>query len=265
MIVIICQLVIAISLFIIIYRLYPLYYLRYLIRSYEDNHQTRLIIICNLDEDLKFYHIYNHIFNLLLSRYIFNINDPNIINNIINNKNKKLTIIVDSYGGYITNNDILVNLINKQNNTESYVLDQAMSAATLIVLSTNKIYMSKDAVLGPTDPQLTLTNNQTYSVKSLIDLCNNKNKDYISDEYLINYYDNKKLYIENKETTKKLLEKHYKKNISDIKKKNILDKLTNGDISHHTILQYNYLSKYININFHISSDIKQIYHYYSKT
>jgi ClpP class serine protease len=265
MLIIICQLIIITMLSMILYRLYPIYYLRYLIQSYQNNNQTRLIIICNLDGDLKFYHIYNHIFNLMLSQYIYNINDDNLITNINNNKKNKLSLIVDSYGGDIINNDILIDMINGQINTESYILDKAMSAATLIVLSTNKIYMYKHAVLGPTDPQITLSNNEIYSVKSLIDLCENKSKDSISDEYLINYYDNKKLYTENKITTKKLLNKHYKQNISDIKKNNILDKLTNGDISHHTTLHYNYLSKYIKINTNISTEIKQIYSYYSRS
>jgi hypothetical protein len=259
--------ILCVLLYLIIYKICTLYTLRNQIKSYEKINNTNLILITDIPENYRYYHGYNCIINFILSSYIYNIDSDKLINHLYklnnnNNNNKNLTLIIDSNGGSIINNDIIINLTSNHFNTTSYILDHAMSAATMIALSSNSIYMSEHSILSPTDPQITIRN-ETYSIKSLIDLCENKNKDDINDEFLISYYENKKLDIENKENIRKFLNKHYKNKLSEIKKRNVFNKLTSGNISHHTPISYNYLKKHLKINLITSSHIKEIYKLYN--
>jgi ClpP class serine protease len=236
---------------------------KYEIIKYNKKNNTKIIIICDDDiSDYKYYNLRGYLINYIYKYDIININNYQLITQITNNNNN-ITIIIESTGGDIISNDNVIHVLINKNNIKTYILTEAKSAATMIVFASSKIYMSKYAILGPTDPQVTL-NNHIYSVKSLINLCENKSKDYISDEYLINYYDNKKLYDENKDNIVKLLSKHYIKNISNIKKQELIDTLTNGDISHHIPIGYNYLKKYLKIDTNISQSILDLYSNYKK-
>ena len=246
----------------IINNIYKIIEFKKTIIEYNKKNNTKLIIICDNDiTDYKIYQIYNKILDYYCRYDIININNYQLITQIINNNNN-VTIIIESLGGDISSNDNIINIM-MNNKINTYILTEAKSAATMIVLGSSNIYMDKHATLGPTDPQISI-NNITYSVKSLINLCENKTKDNITDEYLINYYENKKLYYENIENVKKMLSKHFIKNISNNKKEEIINKFTDGEISHHIPINYNYLKKYININTNISLNIRNIYTNYKK-
>jgi hypothetical protein len=93
-------------------------------------------------------------------------------------------------------------------------------------------------------------------------MCEEKDKNYISDKYLINYYDNKKLHYENIELVDKLIQNKLRKNISKDKKSQLIYELTSGDYSHHRPLSGIYLQKYLNINLNFPKYIDDIYNLY---
>lgn len=201
------------------------------------------------------------IFEYILNEFIFDINDyANIIKKI---KNKQtINIILDTYGGEISSNDILVNFINDSKiKINGYVFKKSQSAGTILALISNKLYIKPEAILSPTDPQISV-DGETYSVKSIINMCEEKDKNYISDKYLINYYENKKLHYENMDLINKLLENKFKKNISKDKKSHILYKLTSGDYSHHLPLSGHYLNKYLDVNLNFPKNIDEIFKIY---
>jgi hypothetical protein len=220
--------------------------------------------------------IRNHIFKigLILFEYffddlIFDINDNYKIieklKNKLSDKDCKLNninVILDTYGGEIMSNDILLNFIlDSKIKITSYVIKKSQSAGTLLALISDKLYINSEAILSPTDPQITI-DDETYSVKSIIDMCTQKNIDNISDKYLLSYFENKKLHYENIEMMTKLLDKKYRKNISKQKKSEILYEMTSGDYSHHRPLSGIYLNKYLEVYLNIPKSINQLYDIY---
>ena len=210
----------------------------------------------------------NHIFKLTLIIFEYichdNIFDIDSHDDIIKKiKNKKIkNIILDTTGGSILSNDILINFIlTSQIKLNIYVPRKAQSAGTLLALSANNLYVDKDAYLSPTDPQITFEN-ETYSIKSFMELCDNKDTNYITDKYLLCYYENKKLYDENITLIIKLLEKKFKKNIKDKEKTSFIFELTTGKYSHHKPISGTYLSKYLNLNICLPQNIIDIYTIY---
>jgi hypothetical protein len=90
----------------------------------------------------------------------------------------------------------------------------------------------------------------------------NKDTNYITDKYLLCYYENKKLYDENITLITKLLEKKFKKNIKDKDKTSFIFELTSGIYSHHKPISGIYLSKYLNVNICLPQNIIDIYTIY---
>jgi len=201
------------------------------------------------------------IIEYILNEYLFDINDyTNIIKKIKNNHN--INIILETNGGDISSNDILVNFIHDSKiNINGYVFKKSQSAGTILALISNKLYIKSEAILSPTDPQISI-DGETYSVKSIINMCEEKDKNYISDKYLINYYENKKLHYENIELVDKLIQNKLKKNISKEKKSQLIYELTSGDYSHHKPLSGTYLNIYLNINLNFPKYIEDIYNLY---
>jgi hypothetical protein len=190
---------------------------------------------------------------------IFDINDSI---NIISHLKPQLNIILETYGGNIDSNDQIINHIITHNlKLNIYVFKYSQSAGTLLALCANKLYMTKNAFLGPTDPQITI-DDITYSLKALNDLCENKDFNYIADKILLTYYDSKKLHNENIENIEKILKNKFKKNITVLNKETFIEKITAGNISHHTPLNYIFLNKYLNINLDIPKNIINIYNLY---
>ena len=222
------------------------------------------IIICNKPTQKKFYNIFLMFFDYILDDYIFDIDShDDIIKKI---KNSKINnIILDTTGGSILSNDILINFIlTSKIKLNIYVPRKAQSAGTLLALSANNLYVDKDAYLSPTDPQITFEN-ETYSIKSFMELCDNKDTNYITDKYLLCYYENKKLYDENITLIIKLLEKKLKKNIKDKDKTNFIFELTSGTYSHHKPISGTYLSKYLDVNICLPQNILDIYNIFDNS
>jgi len=231
----------------------------YLLKNKLNNNNT--IIIYNKPNSTYINKISLLIIEYILNEYLFDINDYTNIIKKIKNKNN-INIILDTYGGDVSSNDILVNFIQDSKiNINGYVFKKSQSAGTILALISNKLYIKSEAILSPTDPQISL-DGETYSIKSIINMCEEKDKNYISDKYLINYYDNKKLHYENIELVDKLIQNKLRKNISKDKKSQLIYELTSGDYSHHRPLSGIYLQKYLNINLNFPKYIDDIYNLY---
>jgi len=68
---------------------------------------------------------------------------------------KKLTVLVETNGGYIETVERIVSVFRKHYDVVEYVVpNYAYSAGTILVLSGDEIYMDYYSVLGPIDPQM---------------------------------------------------------------------------------------------------------------
>ncbi len=219
--------------------------------------EYNIILICDIEDYcFKMYKIIK-----LFKMNIFDINDDvSIINYLI--KNPETEILLDTNGGYISSNDKLVNfIINSELNLKTYVLRKAYSAGTVLALCSSNLYMDRNASLGATDPQITILK-ETISIKSLIKMCEEKEKNNISDLYLIQYYESRKLYYENINLITKLLNKKFSSYTSKSDRKKIIDKFTSGDNSHHMPISYYELNEYINLNYSCPAHVEEIYNLY---
>lgn len=215
-----------------------------------------IILICDIED----YSIKIYKFIKLLKMNVFDINDDvSIINHLIQNSDTQ--ILLDTNGGYISSNDKLVNyIINSELKLITYILRKAYSAGTVIALSSYNLHMDKNACLSGTDPQITILKD-TISVKSLIKMCEEKEKNNISDLYLIQYYESIRLYSENIDLITKLLNKKFRSYISKEDQNLLIERLTSGNVSHHLPISYDEINEYIillNIPFHV----KEIYNLY---
>lgn len=244
--------------FIILIKLYYGYYIYNvikLIKIYETQTRSKLIYI----KDLNTRPI-DRILMLFFKNTIISINNNDLLRQILReNCNKSLSILIKSLGGYIGPSDSMLNLLDIHKPTKTaYVPHYAMSAATLLTLGCDNIYINKYASLGPTDPQITVEN-EMVSFNALYKLIENKSIDKIKDTILISYYENKILYDDNINLIKKYINKHTKKSASQEDIDKLICKLSTGNIPHHTEITTSCLNKVLNINNNIPKDIDYIY------
>jgi Serine dehydrogenase proteinase len=68
---------------------------------------------------------------------------------------KKLTVIVETNGGYVETVERIVGVFRRHYETVEYIVpNYAYSAGTILVLSGDELYMDYYSVLGPIDPQI---------------------------------------------------------------------------------------------------------------
>ncbi len=230
-----------------------LLYNAYIIKTILKEHNV--IIICDISTKIEYIYKFINI-------GIFDIdNDDAIINHLINNKIEN--IIIDTDGGSVVASDRLITHITASKlKLNTYVIRKAYSAGTVLALSGSKIYMDNNACLSPTDPQMIIENN-TISAKDLINLYKIKETNSIEDSYIVNYYNLKKMFKENITLIKKLLKGKFK-DIDEDKKTKIINKLTDGTISHHMPFNCRYLKKYLDIETEIPDYIYTLYNLFSK-
>lgn len=239
-----------------IYKLLSIYYT---IHKYEHENNSKIIFMRDINITRWNTIIYN-ILHFLFKDIVISINDDVSFRRILSkNSNKNIDIILESTGGYISSNDCIINFMdNHQHKINTYIHDYAMSAATMIALASDNIYMSNYAHQSPTDPQIVI-NNETYGLYSLIKLVENKNKADIEDSILLAYYDNLSLYELNKQQVSKYINKHSINKNNKKNKNKIIRLLTEGKLPHHTVLDRYKLSKHIRIHNPIPNDITWIY------
>jgi ClpP class serine protease len=211
------------------------------------------MVICDISKKIEY-------INKFINIGIFDIdNDDAIINHLINNNIEN--ILVETDGGSVIASDRLITYISASKlKLNTFVIRKAYSAGTVLALAGNKLYMDKDACLSPTDPQITINDN-TISAKDLIDLYKTKDINSIDDNYIVGHYNLKKMFKENVTLIKKLLKG---KIINETKKTKIINKLTDGTISHHMPFNCRYLKKYLDIETEIPDYIYTIYNSFSK-
>ena len=239
----------------IIYYTYHIYKTFKIINTLEKKYNSKILYV----KDVKNRKIDNILMSIF-KKTIISINDNDRLRYILQeNSDKNLLILIKSIGGYIHSSDSMLNLLNihtKQKNV--YIPNYAMSAATLLVLACDNIFLNKFAALGPTDPQIELYQ-EMQSFKALSKLIEVKPIEHIKDENLIKYYENKKLYDDNINLIAKYLKKHKKKDVLQKNMNNLIEMLSYGNIPHHTELNYEILNKVINVNIDIPEDIMTMY------
>lgn len=111
---------------------------------------------------LTYYH--NHLTTLLEGRdvvsYIGDINyySPTVLKEIIElgkTENKKLAVLIYSGGGSVESAEKMVQIMRYHYDDVIFIIpEMAMSAATIMCMSGNEIYMDYSSSLGPIDPQV---------------------------------------------------------------------------------------------------------------
>lgn len=73
----------------------------------------------------------------------------------LKNKKSRLLLNIETYGGYIESVERVVNILRHHYEIVDFIiLNYAMSAGTVLVMSGDQIYMDYSATLGPIDPQV---------------------------------------------------------------------------------------------------------------
>jgi hypothetical protein len=76
---------------------------------------------------------------------------------VLRNSKDKLTVILETNGGYIETVERIANTFRNHYTVVDYIIpNYAYSAGTILVLSGDEIYMDYYSILGPIDPQVTL-------------------------------------------------------------------------------------------------------------
>lgn len=73
----------------------------------------------------------------------------------LKNPSKRLTVLVETTGGYVETVERIVSVFRRNYDIVEYIVpNYAYSAGTILVLSGDEIYMDYYSVLGPIDPQM---------------------------------------------------------------------------------------------------------------
>lgn len=202
------------------------------IKRFQKIRKSKILIL--VDDDFQYQN--NHIISIDDSPKILNILRK------CNKKNRKLELIIHSTGGTICESDVVVNGILEHNlNITCYIPRFANSAATVLALSTNKIYVDKYAYISPTDPQITINvseieteDERTYSSKTLMDYIGytNKHETDIDVKLYLEALEAKQLHDDNINIVKKILDRRSKQT------KNIISRLCSGIFPHHAPIYY---------------------------
>lgn len=109
------------------------------------------------------------------------------VETINSNPDKTIDLILDTNGGSLSAAEVIINaILNHKHEIRVYIPRYATSAGTLIALSSNKIYLGKNAYMGSIDPQYAFG----YSVGSIlkyqkeIDLNNTMQSDKIQSSWV---------------------------------------------------------------------------------
>ena len=214
-----------------------LVYINALLDDYLNKSNTTKIIILT-DKEKKNVN-YDPISLSAINIDIIQIDDYDRLFQIVNKLDptiNNIEFIINSNGGGITANDIMVSIIRELSNkytTNAHIYNYAMSAATMLALSCNNIYMDDYSFLTPTDPQITISEDDVYQSKDI--LCTNIKKIDFDNKLLFNQ--TKRYHEQNIKTVSDLIRKHmYMSYKIDMKKKQnkLLELFTSGNNIHMT-------------------------------
>lgn len=249
------------------YVTYEIISTKYLINQIENEHDSKLILVSNRDDnDQRKYGIIPYVRNNFL-HYVFknnmiDINNDEKFKKILNkHSTSTIQLIVKSYGGNaVCSTNILNILKHHPAKVETYVPAYALSAASLLVLSSSQIYMNNHATLSPTDPQSKIyTNNESLYLNNKLLEKFYADIDPENIKVLKTLYENQIFYLENEKMIKEYLLKHKKNDVSEENLEELF-KIFIGEGYLHTFeVSSNYLKDYINITIGVPKDIQNVY------
>lgn len=198
---------------------------------------------------------------------IFKIKNHSEIVELINDCNENIIIILHSKGGSIFSSDIIFNsllIFDKQ--ITSYIPKYALSAATIIALASNKIFMNKYAYLSPTDPQIgfEIENISMYCAsKVLSDYINlMKNFKQVNSIVALTALDAKTSHNDNINSINKIL---LKRNINVNKHDEIINLFCSGEHPHDKPIYFEDIKGLgFNAKLGIPNDIQKLFEFYLK-
>jgi ClpP class serine protease len=244
-----------------IFTIIIIYYVIYIYKSFsiitniENKYKSKIIFVRDNNDGFI-----EKILMKIYNNHVISINDNNSLRKILQqNFNKNLMILLRSTGGYVSSSDSMINLLNSHKYKKSvYIPSYAMSAASLLALSCDNIYINKYATLGPTDPQILLFD-EMVSFRTISKIVQSKNANATKEKILIAYYQNKIFYDDNIKIIKNCIAKHKKQNLDKNSIEEIVKMFSFGDIAHHTEITADKLEKFIKINTTIPQEINKIY------
>jgi hypothetical protein len=107
----------------------------------------------------------------------------------------------------------------------------------MLAISSDNIFMNKYAILGPTDPQITI-NNETFSFTTIKNIHNTDNS-----KFPLEFHENYKLFNDNVKLCIKFISKFNKPS----KIQELIHVLSSGDFPHHKPIDVPFLSKFLPI------------------
>jgi hypothetical protein len=217
-----------------------LFKLNILIENYETKNKTKLLIITDINRKFHWTNIKKYYKPDLV---ILDMDDYDNLINFIYSLNNDITTSIDvvicSQGGSVCSNNyylFLIKELKSQYTINTYVYKYAMSAAALLFLSGDNLYMDDYDFISPTDPQIPFSDldEDYYQSADILNI----NKDQISFKDQIVYNSIKRYNTENIQMVRSLLKTHVKSN-KQFKK--IVNILSDGKILHATPLGVSYL------------------------
>ena len=137
--------------------------------------------------------------------------------------NETINIVLHCRGGDISSSDAIINILHLHNGIINiYIPMIAYSAASMIALCGDNIYMNNYALISPVDPQIDFGNEEEENmgpVKSYIKIVRNKGIKNLDSNFLLKYYECKSLYEDNLRNMRKiLLRKHSRSVVNNLVK-----------------------------------------------
>lgn len=179
--------------------------------------------------------------------------------------NETLNIILHCRGGDISSSDAIVNILHLHRGVINiYIPMLAYSAASMIALCGDNIYMNNFALIGPVDPQIDFGNEDEENmnpVKSYIKIAKCKGLKNLDPNFILKYYDCKSLYDDNLRNMKKILRGKYSKKVVN----NLIKNLGYGIYPHEKQFNTNDLNEMgVKINIPIPKNILIVFEYLFK-
>ena len=129
------------------------------------------------------------------------------------NINEDINIVINSTGGDISSSDAIINILSlHKGKINIYIPRIAYSAGTMIALCADQLYMNNYSLLSLVDPQIDI-GEETYSVKSFLNLKRNNGIVNLSEDNQLMFYECKKLYDDNIRNMNKILKNKYSKRV----------------------------------------------------
>ena len=139
--------------------------------------------------------------------------------------NETLNIILHCRGGDISSSDAIINILHLHKGIINiYIPMLVYSAASMIALCGDNIYMNNYALIGPVDPQIDFGNDEEENmnpVKSYIKIVKCKGLKNLDPNFILKYYDCKSLYDDNLRNMKKILVGKYSRKVVNSLIKNL--------------------------------------------